>query len=400
MHFNSINLSAQKDGTLIINIVNLFAYLINDSTIYSHHDSSQNLLFDAFTLDFQSPIQPYKLLKSATYTNENSDRLLSSLERVISLITSFRNNANNQLPAEQTLENAQATTDQIGDWISRRTTARSMDRFRRRRLIEAYQKGHCCFELVRYLLMLLTLALFPAVFILILMNQVMEQLSFSNTLPLSNTLCLVTMQCPHKREKNLRDHRNDTMLFLESNGDIYHKAIGKGEKFYIRGECVIAFDKKLSSVKVCNYGQNGANLREYRCNGDFIEFIGPGNLWYGNGRQDLLSNAYKLKSLLFCDNLAYLNPNFVPNLNDVRGDASSERAMVGNYANGRFGVIESFELRQRYKVKCGEKCLILSTLTLVMLSFMLFIITMHLQPNFLDILLDEINEVFRELRLP
>ena len=148
-------------------------------------------------------------------------------------------------------------------------------------------------------------------------------------------------------------------------------------------------------------------MKEYRLKGDFIEFVGPGTLWYGNGRQDLLSNAYKLRSLLFCDNLRYWDPNFVPNLDEQRAGRGRRRGraradgagddegaeVVGNYSNGRFGIIQSFELRQRFKIKFMEKCLIASSVFLVVLSVVLWAVTVHLQPQFVDVVLDEINQL-------
>merc|ERR1719334_1924825 len=98
----------------------------------------------------------------------------------------------------------------------------------------------------------------------------------------------------------------DTLLFLDSNGDVYHKELGEGEVFYVRGECVVCFDIRVSA-QLCSYGQSGRGLGEYRCDEEFIEFTGPGHVWYGDGRQDLLSASWKVRSLLFCDNLGYAN---------------------------------------------------------------------------------------------
>ena len=378
-------------------------------------------------LDFQSPILPYKLNTASTYTNENSDRLLSSLERVLSTVTRFRpsasrrrrggNNRNNNNNNNNANNNNGNNNNEIRDLVSRRTSARASHRRKMNKEIMRQRQGYCCVDVFRYLLLILSLALFPAVFILILMNQVLEHMSYDNTLPISNTLCLVEMQCPHYRRRKKKRNKgkihsleDDTVLFLESNGDIYHKYLGKDEKFYIRGECLIAFDKLLKSVNICNYGQNGTNMREYRCKGDFIEFIGPGNIWYGSGKQDLLSNSYKLKSILFCDNIKYADPNYIPNINDLNNrnnqqnggivnENNNNNEIIGNYTNGRFGIIQSFELRKKYKIKFIEKCLIISTITLVLLSILLFVITLHLQPNFINVVYNEVNEFMQQINL-
>eukprot|EP01083_Nonionella_stella_P051345 136298_1 len=405
----SINLTAQNSSSLVINIVNLFAYIINDTSIYTQFESAEHMTSNELLLDFASPITPYKLRVSPTYTNENNDRLLSSLERVLSSVTRFRNGNNNRNNRNNI---APPNNTQIRDLVSRRTSARAKWRKKIQRQMVKQRKGYCCVDMMRYLLLILSLALFPAVFILILMNNVLEQMSYDNALPISNTVCLVEIQCPHYRRRKKKRNRNkphdindDTIVFLESNGDIYHKYLGRGEKFYIRGECIIAFDKMLKKVSICNYGQNGTNMREYRCKGDFVEFIGPGHLWYGNGKQDLLSNSYKLKSILFCDNLKHADPNYIPNINDLQGQQRTNNAnnrrnqMVGNYMNGRFGIIQSFELRQKYKIKFIEKCLIMSTITLVITSILLFVITVHLQPSFIDLLFTQINQFLEQFNL-
>ena len=114
---------------------------------------------------------------------------------------------------------------------------------------------------MRWIFMILSLALFPAVFLVILMNQILEEMSAENWLPISSTLCLVKAQCPYyrlqKRDGLLRPphcSRDDTLLFLESNGDIYSKQLGDGERFYLRGECILCFESSLKA-KLTNYGQ-------------------------------------------------------------------------------------------------------------------------------------------------
>mmetsp|Transcript_44634 Transcript_44634/g.71430 ORF Transcript_44634/g.71430 Transcript_44634/m.71430 type:complete len:589 (+) Transcript_44634:41-1807(+) len=407
----SINLSAQHDSSLVINIVNLFAYIINDTSMYEQQQSAQSLSTEELMLDFQSPILPYKLQTAANYSNESNDRLLSSLERLLSFssLTRFR--------ANRVAENNNSNQPAIGDLVSRRTSARAAYRKKMsKRMARERQRTPyccCCCHVLRYLLLLIALALFPAIFVLVLMERVLESLSFENSLPLSNTLCLVQLQCPHyrrqsatkKTKKGRRRRRiveDDTIVFLESNGDIYHKLLAEHEKFYVRGECVIAFDAQLQSVRVCNYGESGANLREYRCKGDFVEFVGPGNIWYGCGKQDLLSNSYKLDSLLFCDNVKYAQPHYVPNLEEVQqqpannenGNANGNGRAVGNYSNGRFGIIQSFELRSRYKVQCVEKCLVLSTLALLLLTILLLAVTFdaRLQPNFITLIFNKLQQ--------
>lgn len=260
--------------------------------------------------------------------------------------------------------------------------------------------------------MISSLALFPAVFIIVLMNQILEEMSAEKWLPISSTICLVKLQCPHYRRQKAggtkaapHRRRDDTLIFVESNGDIYSKLLAEGERFYVRGECVLCFECSLTA-KLTNYGQSGSNLKDYRLRGDFIEFVGPGTLWYGNGRQDLLSNAYKLRSLLFCDNVRYSDPDFVPNLDEQRArragtrrsaeaqDGSAGAVAVGNYSNGRYGIIESFELRQRFKMRSVEKCLIVSSVMVLTLSMVLWALSVHFQPTLFEAVGDEIQRLF------
>jgi len=380
----SLNLTAQSECSLIVNIVNLMAYIVSDSNLF--HGEPFYFPPSTLCLDFKTPVIAYKLEPDDSRRSDNSERIMTALERVISAMVGRRRQA------LRDRDRRPVSNEGIDDMISRRTTFRNIRRKRRERLLWEQRQRGCCGDAIGCLLSLLSLALFPAVFVVVVMDRVLDEMSAEKWLPISNTLCLVELQCPHyQRQKSEGDavaaHHpsDDTVIFLESNGDIYTKRLGEGESVYLRGECIICFEPSLSA-KVTDYGLSGADRADrdnLRCSGDFVKFVGPGTVWYGNGRQDLLSNAHKVHSLLFCDNLEHSDPH------GLSGGTEAESA--GNYSNGRFGVIESFELRQR-KSKLVEKCLILSTLTLIFLSVVLCAVAQHFQPNFVDLLMEELRD--------
>lgn len=425
-----IDLSEQSKGILNINIVNLFAYLISDLTIYDYTSTAHLLsnirtntmntstIIHDFMLDFERIIDPYLMKYAKKYSNDHLDQFRSNINHLL-----FRNTNNNRTTFNE-------------DYISYRTKLRNEYREQYNQQMQYHDRSEqnnrqrisriCKFlfyDIFKILLYSLTFILFPIAIILIFLISIFNVLvdnGRNSYLPLSSTMCIVRMECPHKKlMKKIKKKKaflktkhklkkkygfsENTVLFLESNGDVYHKILRKDDVFYIRGQSLIAFDVHVR-IRICNYGKSGVNLLDYRMRGEYLEckfkynenndHIECGHIWYGNGKQDLQSNAYKIGSLLFMDNMKYFGNMEMKNFSELamerrrrriaygfsdNGSGNNDLVINGYYNNGRYGIIQSFEMREYVSnsvtsVICLERFLMFMSFTvLVVLVVSLFV---------------------------
>ena len=145
------------------------AYIISDHTIYGFEEEVKNRVADPSPtgsgMIFDFSIKPYDLKTSTSYRSDNGDRLMGSLERALSMVTRLRSGRNERHPP---IVPVNAT-----DTVSNRTRLRRIFRQKRAQYLMEHQRGNCCSDICRWIFMVLSLALFPAVVLVLLMNQVL-----------------------------------------------------------------------------------------------------------------------------------------------------------------------------------------------------------------------------------